>query len=227
MEYKDIEEKLQNAASKIKKPEFSEIWEEIKDEINVSDVAEIKRKRTRKRLKKFLPAAATTVGIVSAAAVIISVMTHKPQKEIYFMDQLGAVSVTESEFYEDLEESQIKHVDFSGFIIQSYTLLKTNSLVTKGGLIEVYDDEDAATMFATIKFLDASVEIEEEKYSDYDLTYTVNNTEIKYKLKEYIEREGIATYTYGIFADSVDTRYMIDYNSLTDNVLTFMDTFFS
>lgn len=198
MEYKDIEEKLQNAASKIKKPEFSEIWEEIKDEINVSDVAEIKRKRTRKRLKKFLPAAATTVGIVSAAAVIISVMTHKPQKEIYFMDQLGAVSVTESEFYEDLEESQIKHVDFSGFIIQSYTLLKTNSLVTKGGLIEVYDDEDAATMFATIKFLDASVEIEEEKYSDYDLTYTVNNTEIKYKLKEYIEIEGIATYTYGI-----------------------------
>ena len=183
MEYKDIEEKLQNAASKIKKPEFSEIWEEIKDEINVSDVAEIKRKRTRKRLKKFLPAAATTVGIVSAAAVIISVMTHKPQKEIYFMDQLGAVSVTESEFYEDLEESQIKHVDFSGFIIQSYTLLKTNSLVTKGGLIEVYDDEDAATMFATIKFLDASVEIEEEKYSDYDLTYTVNNTDIKYKLK--------------------------------------------
>ena len=143
------------------------------------------------------------------------------------MDQLGAVSVTESEFYEDLEESQIKHVDFSGFIIQSYTLLKTNSLVTKGGLIEVYDDEDAATMFATIKFLDASVEIEEEKYSDYDLTYTVNNTEIKYKLKEYIEIEGIAIYTYGIFADSVDTRYMIDYNSLTDNVLTFMDTFFS
>ena len=54
MEYKDIEEKLQNAASKIKKPEFSEIWEEIKDEINVSDVAEIKRKRTRKRLKKFI-----------------------------------------------------------------------------------------------------------------------------------------------------------------------------
>jgi len=48
-----------------------------------------------------------------------------------------------------------------------------------------------------------------------------------YKLKEYIEIEGIATYTYGIFADSVDTRYMIDYNSLTDNVLTFMDTFFS
>ena len=31
-------------------------------------------------------------------------------------------------------------------------------------MIEVYDDEDAATMFATIKFLDASVEIEEEKY---------------------------------------------------------------
>lgn len=145
----------------------------------------------------------------------------------YYFEELKLKSVQEDEFYDDLKGNQINCVDFSDYYVESYALLQTNELQTKGGGIDAYDNPNELTMILVIRFFDSSVMIKEEHYSDYNLSYTINGADIQYKLAEHSTGDGVEAYNYLIKAKYRDVTYLIDYTSLSDDVIIFFNNLFS
>lgn len=217
MDNKEVEEKLEKSVHDIKKREFSEVWEEIEPEI--------KTKKKKLRFKMIIPVATVAFATLTVAIAIPTAL-KKDAEKIYFVNELGTISVQEEEFYKEIKNADIDCVDFSRYYVESYVLLKTRDLKVKGGLLDAADDEDDPTMIMTIKFFDSSVNVKGESYADYVLTYSVNGATIHYKMDKHLEEGEDETYEYLIKAEYRNVTYIIDFTSLSDNVTTFFDMFF-
>lgn len=216
-EIEEIENKLQESADNIKMRKFSEVWKEIEPELAP--------KKKKFPLKKWLPAVASFC-LILAVSITLPLVLRKEKPTRYYFEDLGLKSVQEDEFYSELKKAQIDCVDFSDYYVESYALFQTQSFQTKGGGIDAYDNPDELTMIIGINFFDSSINIVEELYADYQLSYSVNGANIRYKLAEYAEEDGVETYNYLIKAEYRNVTYIIDFTSLSDNVITFFDTLF-
>lgn len=218
-EDKEIEKEPEEEADQIKMRDFSEVWEKIKDRLETVD-----EPQGHEKSKKWKPIVGSfvTIFVLSAVIVPVAIYNNREKERVYLGEKLGAVSVNSEEFYAEIEKEKINVVNFSDFSIESYFLLNTESGVAKGGIVDLCGD----TLFATVKFYDAVVVIEESSYESYDLTYADNNIEIRYKLKEYVQDSGYESYTYSIFTKYNRVTYIIEYTSVFDDVTEFFKVFF-
>lgn len=149
----------------------------------------------------------------------------------YFADdELGAEIVTRDEFYAGLGSADIHPVDLDAVTAVEYVeyrlLMTKEDRLVKGGMVDVSDGEDDATMLLSLKFCDSTVQISSEAYDDYDLTYTTGSAVIIYKLSEYMEAGGIEAWHYEACTWYNGLFYGIDYFTLEDNLTELFDTLF-
>ncbi len=149
----------------------------------------------------------------------------------YFADdELGAEIVTRDEFYAGLGSADIHPIDLDAVTAIEYVeyrlvMTKEDRLV-KGGMVDVRDGEDDATMSLSLRFYDSTVKISPISYEDYDLTYTTGSAVIIYKLSEYMEAGGIEAWQYKACTWYNDLFYAITYFTLEDNLTELFDTLF-
>lgn len=194
MDNKDIEKKLNSDAKNIKKKDFSVRWNEIQAQINDIDSEENqatsvlipvnatsnsgnenKRQQPLKLLTILL-----TIALMIVMAVVLPVVLIKKNERIYFNEgQLSYESVTETEFYSGLKESNIEIINLSKLSVENYRLFYSDSSEIKGGGFESIDEDLGC--YSAVVFYDSSVTVND--IIEYEV-YNIKNLEIKYHLTE-------------------------------------------
>lgn len=226
MENEEVEKILEESAQKTPVRDFGEIWKDIGPVIE----EEQKKKKESKKSKFFkrqLPVIAS-ICLLIACVVVLPLTLFIDREPQYFIDELGMYIVTEEDFYEEIREARIGHVDFTDYYIESYTLLQTKDMKTVGGVIDVLDDEVAPTKFFKIQFFVSSVKLADNNvYNNLNLSYITNGASIQYQLKSTDGEGDETTYEYTIKATQHRITYLIEYVSFDDNITEFFDEFFS
>ena len=223
-EIEKIEKILEVSDKEVSTKKFAEVWEEIKD--RNPNAKQSERKPSRKVSRRRLALVASFVGVLLVGGIVapIAVYASRNDETVYFSpEQLVKVVVDEDELYQALAEAKIAHVDFSEFQLQGYRLYQGGKKKqTKGAIMEFYDDN---SYNLKVEFYDKTVRFNKNLYTDYTLTYSVNGADIRYKLKESYESEGL--YVYAIKANYNSVNYFMEYYCFTDNIQPFFDSFFS
>jgi len=150
MQDKELEKILQEKADNTKIRDFSEVWEEIKDEI----VPQKKEKKSILKNKFFLTFAPTLLIICIALTPLI-IKSLTPLEEVFYTDKLNKQQVTVQEMYDGLLQENITHVDLSKYSFISTSLYVTEELEVKGGYVEFFN-ENPTTFLAKMKFANVS-----------------------------------------------------------------------
>ena len=185
------------------------------------------QKPSRKRNRKRLALVASIAGVLLVGGSVAPIIVHSVnQADIAYFDIENLVMVgvaNENELYQALAKAKIAHVDFSEFQLQDSRLYQGGKKKqTKGAIMEFYDDN---SYNLKVEFYDKTVRYPAALYTDYTLTYSVNGADIRYKLKESYESEGL--YVYAIKANYNSVNYFMEYYCFTDNIQPFFDSFFS
>ncbi len=218
MQDKELEELLQQKADQIKLRDFSQVWEEIKGEIE-SPAKPKKKFSWKKRFSIILASAAVLVCAVLAPFVINGLT---PQEEVYFVDGLQTKIVTSQEMLDGLSQAQIAHVDLSDYTLTDTKLYVTEDLQVKGAEMIFMDDESNPTFFAIMQICgnDVNANIDLENYKD---SIKVNSADVKYKLKQETSE---ASY-YSVYATCNGVQYVIEYTGVSENLNEFLNKFFA
>lgn len=221
MKDKELEKELENSIDNIEVRDFSLVWDDIKDKVKP-------KKHTRRSLiMRWGTVAASFFCLLMACSIILPIVIKQNTKEsdvTYFMEQLGAVSVEEKQFYEELNKEDIKHVDFSRYVGNFYVLLQTEDYKTKGGSIELSDDLENPTFLLTLQFYDDRVKGEPIASPEFNLNYEVNGGIIYYRIKESYPEE--SWYIYELRANYNSVNYYMEYMCFTEDIKPFLDEFF-
>ena len=221
MKDKELEKELENSIDNIEVRDFSLVWDDIKDKVKP-------KKHTRRSLiMRWGTVAASFFCLLMACSIILPIVIKQNTKEsdvTYFMEQLGAVSVEEKQFYEELNKEDIKHVDFSRYVGNFYVLLQTEDYKTKGGSIELSDDLENPTFLLTLQFYDDRVKGESIASPEFNLNYEVNGGIIYYRIKESYPEE--SWYIYELRANYNSVNYYMEYMCFTEDIKPFLDEFF-
>ena len=221
MKDKDIEKQIKESVDNIEIRDFSLVWYDIKDRIKPN-----KQYVKRKRFTRWVAAVASFIFLVIGCSIVLPIVINQESQEpVYFMEQLGAVTVEESEFYETLTREKINHVDFSGYIQSNYSLLQTENNITKGGAIELSDDIDEPTFLISIRFYDDGVKGFELNSPKFDLHYQVGGAIVYYRVIEAYPEE--SWYVYELRANYNSVNYYMEYTCFTDEIRSFINNFFS
>lgn len=221
MDLKETEKILEQSAKDIKMRDFSEVWQNIKGEIEVEQ-------KQRKKLwaKRYFPAilAACLVLVFAIALPIYLHNIPKAPEEIYFQDSLISIEVNETTFFEELAKDKVSHVSFSNYKTSGCTLYKTEEGKTKGGFVDLYDNLTSPTEMLKIHFYDKSVQIEDESEKVYDLSYSKDNLSVLYKVKSSYPEYNV--YVYDINASYNKVNYLIEYTGNAADPIVFFESFF-
>lgn len=221
MENKDLEKQIKESVDNIEVRDFSLVWDDIKHRIEPK-----KEPVKKKRVVRWVSVAASFVVLVIGCSIVLPIVINQGNKEpIYFMEQLGAVTVQESEFYDALAKEKINHVDFSDYIQSNYTLLQTEGNITKGGAIDLSDDMEEPTFLISIRFYDDKVKGFELDSPKFDLRYQVEGTIVYYRILEASPEE--SWYVYELCANHNSVNYYMEYTCFTEDITSFLDSFFS
>ena len=171
MEDKEIEQLLKESADKIKMKDFSERWEEIRDRLDFPQSAEVTVESgetvlatssnvnmTQHTMRKKVLYSLCTVFllIVICLAVVLPLTLNRNSERKYLTwSDLTEHNVSESEFFDGLEKSNLKIVDFAKYQIEQYFLYYSPEEVLVGGSLEFLDEE--CGVLATIRFYDSIV----------------------------------------------------------------------
>ena len=213
MQEKELENLLQEKADKVEMREFSQVWNEIKGQIE-------EPKPQRKFVwKRWAPAFASAFLVLCIALSPIIINSLKPAPEVFFSDDLSKQIVSETEMFDGLAQANISHVDLSEYSFISTFLYYTENMQVKGAFLSFY----SSSIIAQMNLYDASVDLSLNLESLYDSTYKVNSTEVLYKFKQ----ENSGMYEYSIYAVHNKVQYVIEYTGLTNNVTDFLTKFFA
>ncbi len=219
MQDKELEELLQQEADQVKLRDFSQVWEEIKGEIEPP--TKPKKKFNWKKKFSIILASATVLVCAVLAPFVIKGLT--PQEQVYFVDGLQTQIVTSQEMLDGLSQAQIAHVDLSNYIISSARLYVTEDLQVKGAETIFMDDENNPTFFATMQIYNDNVDLENYISDVYDNFKKVNSADVKYKLKQ----ESSGLYDYSVYATCNGVQYVIEYTGVGNNLDNFLNKFFA
>ena len=219
MQDKELEELLQQEADQVKLRDFSQVWEEIKGEIE--SPTKPKKKFSWKKKFSIILASATVLVCAVLAPFVIKSLT--PQEEVYFVDGLQTQIVTSQEMLEGLSQAQITHVDLKDYVLSDTKLYVTEDLQVKGAEMTFMDDESNPTFFAIMKMCDDSVNVNSDNNIVYDNTIKVNSADVKYKLKQ----ESSGLYDYSVYATCNGVQYVIEYTGVGNNLDDFLNKFFA
>ena len=217
MQDKELEKILQEKADNTKIREFSEVWEEIKDEI----VPQKKEKKSIFRNKFFLTfAPALLIICIALTPLIIKSLT--PIEEVFYTDKLSIEMVTPDEAFEGLLRANITHVNLNEYSIVDAYLFYTEGLEVKGAHFEFFN-ENPTTFLAKMKLYDKSVELNLDLDVLYDTNIQVNTADVYYKFKS----NSSGFYEYDVYATYNNVKYVIEYSGVTDNLMEFLNEFFA
>lgn len=194
MDNKDIEKKLNSDAKNIKKKDFSLRWKEIQAQMNVigskeNDTVSVLipvnvtnnagNENKKRQSLKLLPII-LTISLMLILAVVLPVVLIKNNEKVYFNEgQLSYESVTETEFYSGLKESNIEIINLSKLNLENYRLFYSDSNEIKGGGFESIDEDLGC--YSAVVFYDSSVTVND--IIEFEV-YNIKNLEIKYHLTE-------------------------------------------
>ena len=174
MQEKELENLLQEKADKVEMREFSQVWNEIKGQIE-------EPKPQRKFVwKRWAPAFASAFLVLCIALSPIIINSLKPAPEVFFSDDLSKQIVSETEMFDGLAQANISQVDLREYWFLSTFLYYTEDMQVKGACVNFYNTICAGV----IKLYDASVDLGLNLESLYDSTYKVNSTDVLYKFKQ-------------------------------------------
>ncbi len=220
MDIKETEKMLEQSASKMKMRDFSEVWNDIKDEIVVP-----KRKPW---VKRFLPAIISACLVLIVAIALPIYFFNIPAPDIiYYCDNLSLLNVSETEFYQGLFNENINHVDFNGYEIAEYNIYKTEDNLVKGGYVDLYlYDNSVLIEKILIRFYDEKVELSDtDKNKEYSQTYEKDGLTTSYNVDNSYAEYNI--YSYDIFATYNKVNYIIEYMGNVSNPVDFFESFFN
>lgn len=245
-EIKSIEEILKKAADEeknIQLDDFDTRWRKIENELmpknrerhkeqdnGLQCESDGKSSLIFSKNKIFIIASVFCILILSLAIILpicLSKTNEDPNIKYFNEENLTTKIETVETFYAELDNANIYPVDLSDFYPQNYKLVVTESLIVKGGIVEMYDGEDEATVSVLLRFYDSTVRVKESSYNDYDLSYSTNTAEIKYKLTEYANDFGVETWRYDAVVWHDDLFYRVTYYSIYDNILDFFNALFN
>ncbi len=223
MDNQEIEKKLQESVDNVETREFSEVWGEIKDRIEMP---------SKRKSRRWIPAVASVACAAAVCAVAIPLALHygsdapvtqssstqSSSEKRYFHDKLFLENVTFEVFTTSIQQSEIACVDFSDYEIFSSAVYKTEDDFVAGGKLELANE---SSYFILQLYADNVVV---DMYSNvvYDLSYTANGTVIEYRLKE----ANSGTYKYDIKAQHNGTQYYIEYTCFSEDIQPFLTSFF-
>lgn len=214
MQDRELEKILQEKADKTEMREFSQVWDEIKDEV----VFEKREKKSIFKNRFFLTFAPMVLAICIVLTPLLF-LNSTPQEKIYFSDELVLTPVAEKEMFDGLLNAKISHVDLSEYIIVETNLYQTDKKESKGAHFSFYHE----TFFAKMRLYDKSVELNLDINSLYDTKCKVNSADVYYQFKS----AGSGFYEYSIYATYNKVKYVIEYFGATDNVMEFLNEFFA
>lgn len=215
MQDKELESLLQKKADEIKMRDFSQVWENIKGEIQPT------KKEKKVSWKKWFPmvlASAVMVVCLALSPVIIKSLTPPPE-EVFYTEELSQQDVLKEDMLNSLMQAQIEHVNLNNYVVEGCKLLITETNLVKGASFAFHND--SYTFYAEMKICDKSVDLSGD-LSTYDNTYKVNTADVQYKLKQ----ESGGVYDYSVYANHNDVQYVIEYKGLSDNLIEFLNEFF-
>lgn len=214
MDYKDVEQKLKEAAEQIKVRDFSLVWENVKNKV-----------RTEKPVKRswrfqWQTALATVAACAVIACPFVAIPFLTTPMPVYMTTNLQAINVEKDLFETQLKKVQLKIVDFSKYLGDGYILYQTETGQVKGGFVTLMGD----TWLLSVRFYEETVVLDDATVP-YDLTYTVGAAVIEYRVKEAHQTESM--YVYDIKANCNGVNYLMEYTCLTDDITPFLQEFFS
>lgn len=215
MQDKELEKFLQEKADQTKIRDFSEVWNEIKDQI-----VEPKRK-SKRNFKKWLPmvlASAAVVVCLIISPIVINSLKPAPE-EVYYADGLKLHDVSKEEMLNGLSQEDIIHVDLSNYVIELCNLFLTEDNEVKGATFMMYGETAFANMYLYDKTVDLKLEIEKL----YDSTCKINTANVHYKFK----RENNGMFEYDVYAVHNNVQYVMQYTGLSNNLMEFLNNFFA
>ena len=213
MQDKELENLLQEKSDEVEMREFSQVWDEIKGEIE-------KPKPQKKFLwKKFMPALASAFLVLCIVLSPIIINELKPEPEVFFTEELNRQGVSETEMFDGLSQANIIHVDMSEYSFSSTFLYYTEDMQVKGAYLSFY----GSTFIAEMDLYDASVDLNLDLERLYDSSYKVNSTNVLYKFKQ----ENAGLYEYDVYAVHNKVQYVIVYKGIENNIISFLNDFFA
>ncbi len=218
MQDKELEELLQQEADQIKLRDFSQVWEEIKGEIEPPT----KPKKKFSWKKKFSIILASAMVLVCAVLAPFVINGLTPQEEVYFVDGLQTQIVTTQEMLEGLSQAQITHVDLKDYVLSDTKLYVSEDLQVKGAEFTFMDDENNPNFFAVMKLCVNNVDLD-VNLDNYNNSKKVNSADVKYKLKQ----DNSEVFYCSIYATCNGVQYVIEYTGVGNNLDDFLNKFFA
>ena len=216
MQDKELENLLQEKADNVKMREFSQVWDEIKGEI------EVPKPRKQFVWKKWLPATLASAFLVLCIALSpIIINSLKPAPEVFFTEELRKEVVLETDMFNGLAQANISHVDTSKYLFANTFLYYTEDMQVKGACVNFYSNENVV-FIGIMDLYDSSVDLNLDLENLYDNSYKVNSTNVLYKFKQ----ESGGLYEYSVYALHNKVQYVIEYTGLSDNLVDFLNEFF-
>ena len=221
MDLKETEKILEQSAKDIKMRDFSEVWQNIKGEIEVEQ-------KQRKKLwaKRYFPAilAACLVLVFAIALPIYLHNIPKVPEKVFFRDNLVMTKVDETTFFTELSNGKVTHVSFSKYKIKDCSLYQTEQGETKGGYVDLCDDVNLPTEIIKLNFYDVSVQLEDESEKVYNSTYNKNGLTALYNVGDCYPEYNV--YVYEMFVTYNKVNYIIDYMGNAADPIVFFESFF-
>ena len=220
MEDKEIERILQEKADEIKLRDFSEVWQEIKGQIEKKE--EVKPKWTWKKWLPMALASAVLIVCIALSPMIIKSLqpaTEIPE-EVFFTDELTMQDVFVDDMFNALHQAKINHVNLSNYEVSSCGLFVTDDNIVKGASFVLYN---IPAFFANMQLYDKSVDLGLNLEMTYNETCKINSTTVHYKFKQ----ESGGMYEYSIFAVHNNVQYVIEYTGVSNNLSDFLNEFFA
>ena len=155
MQDKELEKILQDKAERTEMREFSQVWEEIKGEVQPPE------KEKKFGWKKWRTMLITSVALVICLAfspLIISALKPVPSvppEEVFFSDDLSRIEVSFEDAFSGLSQANISHVDMSEYSFMNTSLYYTDDNQVKGASVAFYN----LMFFAEMNFYDKSVDL--------------------------------------------------------------------
>lgn len=213
MTNKEIEQKLQESADKVEVRDFDEIWQEIGPRI----VAEQKKRRIR----WWLPIAASFLVIAVTAAIVLPQVVNGNDEEIRYLDsELEKKVVDKTDFFTYIDQSDLKIVDLSSYEFLRSFIYHTDDEQIKGGAVEAYKEQAGNVHYFILYFYDTSVEFSDTNFSELDLFYTTEiglNIEYKYNQTDNV---------YFVTGEYKNVDYYMQYTSGGGEITEFFEEFF-
>lgn len=217
MEKKEIEEELKKNAKRTEMKSFSVHWDKIKCEVGGKEKTE---KRNRKPIFYWFSAVACC-ALTLAIVLPIALQNKKP---IVYFDSGNLVesfTKTKEEFYEGIDSIGMKLVDIEQFSPRVYVWYQEKDTeAIRGGVVDIYDDDDAPSMLVIIKFYDQTIRLNDAQMPDCDQFYETNGISVGYQSLGGNEDEGYSYLAYSVYND---VQYMIEYWGLEDHFFEFID----